>query len=107
MFRHFEQYDTDLNTYMKKQRESLLQYDNPELSDLSERSDENSADEIQRMNSINMFDYGQDEETAENENENGVEEELDPMAANLAKILGQDRRGTKQPTVRQANGVRK
>jgi hypothetical protein len=31
---------------MKKQRESLMQYDNPELSDLSERSDENSDHEI-------------------------------------------------------------
>ena len=55
MFRHFEQYDTDLNTYMKKQRESLMQFE-PQLSDLSERSNENSDEEVTRMNSINMFD---------------------------------------------------
>lgn len=84
-----------------------MQYDNPELSDLSERSDENSTGEIQRMNSINMFDDGQEDEAPENANEDVTGQEVDPMAANLAKILGQDRRGTKQPTVRKANGVRK
>lgn len=93
MFRHFEQYDTDLNTYMRKQRESLAHIDQPELSDLSERSDEQSNDEIQRMNSINMFD--DENEENKNEEEKKDDEEFDPMAANLAKILGQDRRGTK------------
>ena len=44
-----------MNTYMKKQRESLMQFE-PQLSDLSERSNENSDEEVTRMNSINMID---------------------------------------------------
>ena len=52
MFRHFEQYDTDLNTYMRGKRESLREFEHEELSD---RSDRRSSDDemMQRQNSIN------------------------------------------------------
>lgn len=56
MFRHFEQYDTDLNTYMKKQRESLKHYEPHDLSDLSERSDEQSEDDRIRVDSLALSD---------------------------------------------------
>ena len=46
MFRHFEQYDTDLNTYMRGKRESLREFEHEELSDRSDRR--SSDDEMQR-----------------------------------------------------------
>ena len=52
MFRHFEQYDTDLNTYMRGKRESLREFEHEELSDRSDQR--SSSDEMQRQNSINQ-----------------------------------------------------
>ena len=46
MFRHFEQYDTDLNTYMRGKRESLREFEHEELSDRSDRR--SSDDDMQR-----------------------------------------------------------
>lgn len=71
MFRHFEQYDTDLNTYMRGKRESLREFEHEELSDRSDGR--SSSGEMQRQNSINQNLFKSNQEQQDEEKSDGSE----------------------------------
>ena len=52
MFRNYEEYDTDLNTLMRKNRLSLKEY---EAEDLSDRSDEAPNTDLEQLRKTSIY----------------------------------------------------